>query len=217
MYEGIGFGLEETLLRDLHDEINACTICKSVVQRLGKPLAMERGRGGKIMVLGVEPGQAELRQERAFSGDTGKRLFGWFNDIGLSEEKARNNIYFTALVKCLSQDRNSFQEMFKNCSRFLARQFQILRPDLLITLGQQPFNRLFAQRAVLGQIVGRSFKKGQLMATLPGIINDYLDEDTIILPLPHPSGRSSWYNRHPDRLERALLTLKEAISAIGLL
>src|SRR4051812_29427256 len=61
----------------IHASINACRMCEPLVTNFEKPVSMNRGEPGRIVIVGQEPGKGEITSQRAFSGMSGRRLDQW--------------------------------------------------------------------------------------------------------------------------------------------
>ncbi len=79
----------------------------------------------------------------------------------------------------------------ENCASWLGAELELLRPEVLILVGQMAITR-FLGPGSLEERVGRTF------GTRP-----------VMIPLPHPSGQSRWLNdpANRERLTRALAAL----------
>lgn len=195
-------------LSDLHREIANCNRC-SLFTKVSKNPALERGNIAKIMIVGIAPGRTEIVENKAFSGRGGKKLFNWLAEAGLgnSEDQIRKIIYFTSLIKCFPAE-GSIDSMFAHCHSFLVDQLALVSPKILITLGIDPFNKLFDKKFELQQIVGLRFTKEELV--IPSFFEDDIFTSIIyIIPLPHPSGLSRWLNDKGN-----LMLLEKAISLL---
>ncbi len=98
-----------------------------------------------------------------------------------SAEEFRRLTYIAALMRCF----------VANCAHWLDAELEILKPRVLILVGQMAIAR-FLGPGTLESRVGRRFGKMPVM-----------------IPLPHPSGQSRWLNDHANRarLEKALAKL----------
>lgn len=63
-----------TELSAIHEEIDRCRRCEPAVEGFQKPLHLDRGDPGKLLIVGQGPGRAELRGTRAFAGQSGTTL-----------------------------------------------------------------------------------------------------------------------------------------------
>jgi uracil-DNA glycosylase len=93
-------------------------------------------------------------------------------------------------------DRVPSPQEIANCAPWLETELRLLRPSTVIALGQLAIAK-FLPPAPLADRVGEVFAASR---------EDHTFE---VVPLPHPSGRSTWLV-HPEnraRLERALALL----------
>ncbi len=135
-------------------------------------------------------------------GPAGRRLFAWLERIGIDERSFRQQVYMTAVTKCYPGpsagghgDRLPSAAERALCRPFLDRQVRLVNPSLVILVGRLAIET-FMGKMRLAEAIGRSFE---------------LDERRW-LPLPHPSGASTWLNRprHQALLTRALALLRDS-------
>jgi uracil-DNA glycosylase len=117
-----------------------------------------------------------------------------------SDEEFRRVTYIAALMRCFpgrnaagNGDRPPPGRAIRNCASWLDAELALLRPPVLIAVGQLAIKR-FLGPGSLEERVGRTFGM-----------------DPTIVPLPHPSGQSRWLNdpANRERLDRALAALDE--------
>lgn len=145
-----------------------------------------------VMLVGQAPGPKEIEMNKPFAWTAGKTLFGWFRQIGLEEEAFRSRVYMSAVCRCFpgkktrGGDRVPSREEIDNCSRWLQDELRLLRPELVLPVGKLAIQQ-FMPVAKLDEVVGKrhhvSLKSG------------HID----IVPLPHPSGASTWHRREPGK------------------
>jgi uracil-DNA glycosylase len=154
----------------------------------------------KILLVGQAPGDKEPKLGRPFAWTAGKTLFGWFNlAAGMSEEKFRASIYMAAVCRCFpgknltGGDRVPSPQEVLNCSFWLKRELDILKPDLVIPVGKLAIAQ-FIPLQKLDQIIGHKF----VVTCGKHSFN--------LIPLPHPSGASPWHRKEPGKslLKQAL-------------
>ena len=144
----------------------------------------------KIYLCGQAPGPHEGRFAKPFAWTAGKTLFRWLQQAGVDEETFRSRAYIGAVCRCFpgknvkGGDRVPSQEEIANCSQWMKREFEILRPELLIPVGKLAIEQ-FLPRQKLTDKVGTQIRKEVF-----GIKCD-------IIPLPHPSGVSTWFKGEP--------------------
>lgn len=176
--------------------LEACAICPG----MHRPAVLGRPVASRVILVGQAPGDKEPKLGRPFAWTAGKTLFKWFNDaLGWSEEETRDRIYFAAVCRCFpgkketGGDRVPNDREIANCSRWLAQEFVLLQPHLVISVGKLAIAQ-FLPAAPLHDVIGRSFRI------------EYRGHVTDCIPLPHPSGASPWHRMEPGRtlLEQAM-------------
>jgi uracil-DNA glycosylase len=145
--------------------------------------------GAPFMLIGQAPGPTERVSRRPFSGRAGKELDRWMLRAGFaSAEEFRRLTYIAALMRCFpgrnapgTGDVRPPPAAIANCAHWLDAELRILKPKVLIPVGQMAINR-FLGPGPLEDRVGRRF-----------------GERPVIVPLPHPSGTSRWLNDPVNR------------------
>jgi uracil-DNA glycosylase len=155
----------------------------------------------RILLVGQAPGPHEARIGRPFAWTAGKTLFRWLQEAtGADEAKVRERIYIAAVVRCFpgkapgGGDRVPTPAEVKRWRGFLEREVAILQPRLVLPVGRLAISEVLGQEAPLAIMVGRSFRL------------EYHGVETDVIPLPHPSGASTWFKMEPGKalLARAL-------------
>jgi uracil-DNA glycosylase len=159
------------------------------------------------MIVGQAPGKVEAAGGRPFAGRAGKTLFRWLERAGVDEETARAKIYIAAVTRCYPGpspsgrgDRVPSPAEQSACASWLEDELRIIRPRLLIPVGRLAITR-FLPNVPLDQLIGRAHEV------------DVGGRPTIAIPLPHPSGASSWIHEdnHPRLLDDALRLIGEKL------
>jgi uracil-DNA glycosylase len=145
-----------------------------------------------ILLVGQAPGDKEPALGRPFAWTAGKQLFKWFAGVGLAEAEFRERIYMAAVCRCFpgknpkGGDRVPSLAEVANCRPWLEREIEILRPKLIIPVGRLAIEQFLPQRPLVEQIgiahVVTRFKRR-------------ID----VIPLPHPSGASTWPRTEPGK------------------
>lgn len=163
------------------------------------------------MLVGQAPGQVETGGGEPFAGRAGRTLFRWLERAGLDEERARDRIYISAMTRCYPGpspngrgDRVPSAEEQANCAVWLERELALIRPRVLIPVGRLAIERFVSARP-LDELVGREHEI------------EHVGGRSIAIPLPHPSGVSSWIHQgdHPALLDRALQLLGARLRELG--
>lgn len=186
-------------LEVLHREIDSCTVCSNFAQPYYKPVGLVRGIPSSIVIVGQEPGKAELKKRKAFAGMSGKRLDDWLRNCGLPPEAPRSGVYLTSVLKCLCPKPTLFNGMQANCQHFLTSQLSIIQPPLVITLGEKAYGAIqFSELSYDDALCIPLRTDEQLLFSPYGF-------DFTHLPWPHPSGLNRWHNdvKNRARLRRS--------------
>lgn len=170
-------------------QLRACHRCP----RMLKPVVVGRPVASRVLLVGQAPGDKEPKLERPFAWTAGKTLFKWFAAaLGWTEDDVRNRIYFAAVCRCFpgkrpeGGDRVPAPDEITRCSGWLEREFELLRPQLVIPVGKLAMSQ-FLPVAPLNEVIGKSFRIR------------YRGLEADCLPLPHPSGASPWHRIEPGK------------------
>lgn len=169
--------------------LRACRRCPAV----RGPVVVGLPVAGRILLVGQAPGDKEPVLGRPFAWTAGKTLFRWIESaVGWPEDEARRRIYFAAVCRCFpgknpkGGDRVPDENEIAACSHWLRREFAILRPHLVLAVGKLAIAR-FLPVIQLADVVGKVFPIR------------YDGHPCDLLPLPHPSGASTWHRMEPGK------------------
>ena len=123
---------KESALKLLREEIGDCKRCKlsgkrkNIVFGEGNPVA-------RLMFIGEAPGAEEDLQGRPFVGDAGMVLTRLINKMGFQRE----DVYIANIVKCRPPlNRDPEPDEAETCRSFVERQIEIIRPEVIMSLGR---------------------------------------------------------------------------------
>ena len=159
----------------------------------------------RTMLIGQAPGRHEPVLGRPFAWTSGKTLFAWFNEwCGVPEERFRSTVYMAAVCRCFpgknpkGGDRVPDDAEIAACRPHLEREIELVQPQLLLPIGRLAIEQILPPAPLVEQI-GRFHEASIAGRRIP------------VLPLPHPSGASTWYRTLPGQplTERALALLGE--------
>jgi uracil-DNA glycosylase len=174
-------------LEDIRRDLGDCRRCKlwstrtNIVFGEGDPRA-------RLMFVGEGPGADEDLSGRPFVGRAGQLLTRMIEAIGLTREQ----VYIANVVKSRPpENRNPERDEVVACIPFLLRQIAVIRPKLIVTLGNP------ATQAILDTSVGITRLRGNFQdyPRLPGIK---------VMPTFHPA----YLLRSPDKKREAWEDLK---------
>lgn len=158
----------------------------------------------RILLLGQAPGDKEPLLGRPFAWTAGKQLFKWFATLGVTEAQFRERVYMAATCRCFpgknpgGGDRVPSEEEIAACRPWLERELELLQPTLLIPVGRLAIQQFLPAQQLVQQI-GKSFEITRGRRRID------------VIPLPHPSGASTWPRSEPGKslTARALQLLGE--------
>lgn len=168
-------------------------------------------RAPKAMLVGQAPGRTEATSGRPFAGRAGGTLFRWLAGIGLDEQTAREHIYIAAMTRCYPGrspggrgDRVPSPRERELCGSWLDEELRLIRPRLLIPVGRLAIDRFLGPEP-LDRLIGRAHDV------------QHAGGRALAIPLPHPSGASSWIHEagHKAQLESALQLLARELRDLG--
>ena len=186
-------------LRQLQQALKACHACP----RMHGPPVHGEPVAAKILLVGQAPGEKEIEVHRPFAWTAGKTLFRWFETIGVDERQFRSRVYMSAVCRCFpgkkprGGDRVPDADEIERCAKWLDGEIDILRPELIIPVGKLAISR-FLEFKTLREVIG---EKHQIASH---------DRTIDVIPLPHPSGASTWHVTEPGKT-----LLRDALALIG--
>ncbi len=181
-------------------ELKACRQCD---QMSGPPVTCGAGLSN-ILLVGQAPGDKEPKLGRPFAWTAGKTLFKWFSSIGLDEAAFREQVYMAAVCRCFpgknpkGGDRVPNQTEIALCSTWLQQEVHYLQPELLLPVGKLAIAQ-FMDVNRLTDVIGQAHTV------------TYAGHAMQAIPLPHPSGLSTWYRTEPGKtlLHQALSLIQQ--------
>ena len=115
-----------------HDSIRDCRRCRLCEARR-QVVCGDGNPDADVMFVGEAPGREEDIQGVPFVGAAGDLLNRMMASVGLSREA----VYVANVVKCRPpQNRDPEPDEVASCEAYLARQIEIVEPDLICTLGR---------------------------------------------------------------------------------
>jgi uracil-DNA glycosylase len=167
-------------------EVKSCSLCPLMIG----PVVTHHAVHSKIYLCGQAPGPHEGRFGKPFAWTAGKTLFKWIQRTGVDEEQFRNHAFIGAVCRCFpgkstgGGDRVPSNDEIANCSQWMKSEFEIMKPELVIPVGKLAIE-LFFPKQKLTDTVGQCFTK------------EFSGTTCDIIPLPHPSGASTWFKMEP--------------------
>jgi uracil-DNA glycosylase len=174
-------------LTSLERDLRGCRACLEAGYPLESLPVLSPLHGQRAYMFGQAPGIREGEERRPWRGRAGQTLRRW---LELDEDAFYATFYCASVTRCYPGraasgrgDRTPAPEEQRLCAFWRERELAILGPQLVVTVGGLAARQLLGLRSVT-ECVGRRIE---------------LDDGTIAIPLPHPSGASSWLNLPENR------------------
>ncbi|MGL4562905.1 MAG: uracil-DNA glycosylase [Brevinema sp.] len=144
-----------------------CSLCDSASQ-----LVFGEGDAqAKLMIIGEAPGADEDEQGRPFVGRAGQLLIKTLKKYGVEREQ----VYIANILKHRPpNNRNPLPTEIEVCTPFLRKQLEIIKPKLLLTLGN------FASQFILETKTGITKIRGSIQESSFGMVMPTLHPSAII-------------------------------------
>jgi uracil-DNA glycosylase family 4 len=171
-------------LRQLNDEVVACTRCPRLVayreqvarekrrayrdcEYWGRPVPGFGDPNARVLVLGLAPGaHGSNRTGRPFTGDaSGKFMYPVLYETGFANQPNATHcddglklkdLYITAAVRCAPPDNKPLPQELANCATYLDREMDGLKNlRVMVALGKIGFDAYLNYLKRRGQIAGK--------------------------------------------------------------
>jgi uracil-DNA glycosylase len=182
-------------------------VCRACVEA-GFPLeswpVRAPGSSQRAYLYGQAPGVVEGEERLPWRGRAGSTLRRW---LELDGDELYERFYCASVTRCYPGraasgrgDRTPTPREQELCRFWRDWELRLLRPELIVTVGGLAVRRLLGI-ASLGECIGKS----------------YTWESAIVIPLPHPSGASSWLHDAANRarLGKALVHVRRELARLA--
>lgn len=182
------------------------SVCRACVDA-GYPLesmpVIAPGDGQRAYMFGQAPGIVEGEERRPWRGRAGKTLRRW---LEMEEEAFYATFYCASVTRCYPGrpasgrgDRTPSLEEQRLCEFWRDHELRLLKPALIVTVGGLAARRLLDVRSV-SECVGLRYELG----------------GATVIPLPHPSGASSWLNvpANRERVDAAVALIHAELAGL---
>ena len=173
-------------IRSLQRDNARCRACVEADYPLESSPVRAPYAGQRAYLFGQAPGIVEGQERLPWRGRAGQRLRGW---LGLDGDELYETFYCASVTRCYPGrspsgrgDRTPTPREQDLCEFWRDWELELLRPDLIVTVGGLALRRLLGIPS-LTDAIGKS----------------YMREGAIVIPLPHPSGASAWLNDPANR------------------
>ena len=158
----------------------------------------------RAYMFGQAPGAVEGVERRPWRGRAGVTLRRW---LAMDEDEFYGTFYCASVTRCFPGrapsgrgDRTPTPREQELCAFWRQWEFELLRPGLVVAVGGLSIRWLLGRARTLDECVGERFDV----------------DGRAVVPLPHPSGRSTWLNDRANhaRLERAIELIHGQLAAL---
>jgi uracil-DNA glycosylase len=191
-------------LAALERDTERCRACADAGFPLESLPVRVPGSGQRAYMFGQAPGIAEGEQRLPWRGRAGQTLRRW---LELDEETFYGTFFCASVTRCYPGrapsgrgDRTPTPREQDLCEFWRDWELELLRPKLIVAVGGLAIRRLLG------------------ITQLTDAIGERFERDGVpVVPLPHPSGASSWPHvpANRARLDRALSLVRAELAAIG--
>jgi len=195
--------LSHRSLSALKRDQSTCRACVEAGFPLESLPVIAPGSGQRAYLFGQAPGIVEGEERRPWRGRAGKTLRRWFE---LDENEFYATFYCASVTRCYPGraasgrgDRTPAPTEQQLCERWRNEELRLLKPRLIVTVGLLAARRLLGVRSV-GESVGVRYEL----------------DGAVAIPLPHPSGASSWLNvpENRARVAEAVETIRAELARL---
>ena len=157
----------------------------------------------RAYLFGQAPGIVEGEDRLPWRGRAGATLRRW---LRLEGDELYERFYCASVTRCYPGraasgrgDRTPTPREQELCRFWRDWELELLRPDLIVTVGGLALRQLLGVKA-LTDAIGKSYEAG----------------GAIVIPLPHPSGASGWLNdvTNRARLGKALTHVRRELARL---
>ena len=152
-------GDETPSLSGDYDEVRrsalACERCRLAKGRTQVVFSDGNPRG-RLVVIGEAPGAHEDRTGLAFVGRAGKLLDLLLASVDLSR---RESVYICNVLKCRPPgNRNPMPDEIEACTPYLARQIELVSPEVILAVGGFAAQFVTGRQVALGRLRGQIYE-----------------------------------------------------------
>jgi len=173
-------------MRSVQRDNRVCRACVEAGYPLESLPVVQPFTGQRAYMFGQAPGQVEGVERLPWRGRAGRTLRRW---LEVDEDEFYATFYCASVTRCYPGkapsgrgDRTPAPREQELCAFWRDWELRLIRPRLIVTVGGLAARRLLGLKSVT-ECVGRRF----------------VADAAAVIPLPHPSGASSWLNDPANR------------------
>ena len=191
-------------IASLQSDTSRCRACAEAGYPLESLPVRAPFAGQRAYLFGQAPGIVEGEQRLPWRGRAGQALRRW---LELDEDEFYATFYCASVTRCYPGraasgrgDRTPTPREQELCELWRDRELALLRPALIVTVGGLALRRMLGETE-LTRCVGERFER----------------DGAVVIPLPHPSGASSWPHvpANRARLDRALELVRAELDRLA--
>jgi uracil-DNA glycosylase len=191
-------------LSSLQRDLSRCRACVEAGFALESPPVRAPFFRQSAYMYGQAPGVVEGEERLPWRGRAGRTLRRW---LELDEDAFYASFYCASVTRCYPGrtasgrgDRTPTPREQELCEFWRDWELELLRPKLIVTVGGLALRRLLGHTQ-LTESIGVRYERGGVP----------------VVPLPHPSGASSWPNvpANRERLDTALALVRDELSRLA--
>jgi len=135
----------------LEHQAKNCHLC-SLSKSRANVVFGEGNRDASIMFIGDLPQEQEDREGKVFLGRGGEMLTAMIEKV---LHLSRDEVYITNLLKCRPLANQELHETpIHTCKAYLFKEIELLRPKVIVTLGEKAYHYLTNDNTALKEIRG---------------------------------------------------------------
>lgn len=183
-----------TELEQLRIEAESCTRCRLAETRTNVVFGVGRP-DSRLMFVGEAPGRDEDLQGEPFVGRAGQLLNRLLDEVGIP----RDTVYIANVLKCRPPgNRDPQQDEIDMCKGYLRQQIRLIRPRVVVTLGN------FSTKLLLNTTTGITRLRGNAYPWWLG---------ATLVPTFHPAFALRNGERAIDTMRQDFVVMREALKA----
>jgi DNA polymerase len=164
---------EGETLEDIRDDIGLCMRCPLCCEGRTKIVHSEGNQKARLMFVGEAPGADEDASGRPFVGRAGQLLNKIIEAIGLKRE----DVFIGNVNRCRPQNnRTPTSAEAAVCKPFLLREIAIVRPEVIVVLGNTAMHNLLDTKVGITKVRG-TFQDYKGIKVMPTFHPAYLLRD----------------------------------------
>jgi uracil-DNA glycosylase len=191
-------------LSSLQRDLARCRACVEAGYRLESLPVRAPFDQQRAYMYGQAPGVEEGKERLPWRGRAGRTLRRW---LELDEDAFYKTFYCASVTRCYPGrapsgrgDRTPTPREQELCEFWRDWELELLRPKLIVPVGGLALRRLLGL-SKLTECIGTRYER----------------EGVPVIPLPHPSGASSWPNvpANRERLHRAVALVRAELARLS--